>query len=44
MERMLGMNPLKNDSDCDGKPDFIELPLTQLQPSGNDPMLPNLCS
>ncbi len=43
MERMLGMNPLSPDSDCDGKEDGAELPLTQLQPAGHDPLLPNLC-
>ncbi len=43
MERMLGMNSLSPDSDCDGKSDEAELPLTQLQPAGHDPLLPNLC-
>ncbi len=43
MERMLGMNPLSTDSDCDGIPDHIEFPLAQLQPVGTGPLLGGTC-
>jgi hypothetical protein len=43
MERMLGLDHLSSDSDCDGVNDGVELPISGLQPSGLDPLLGGKC-